>query len=96
MKVTNINGTSQATCKCGSWLEHWKNFSGQVLSKWCSEKKCTKPPELGAHVRKGDSADRGWYIVPLCDKHDAQTGKSLDLVDGVRLVSANVKKTCGN
>jgi hypothetical protein len=28
MTVYNINGTSDNTCKCGSWLAHWKNYSG--------------------------------------------------------------------
>jgi hypothetical protein len=95
MKVVNINGTSQNTCKCGSWLEHWKKFSGQTISKWCSEEKCIKAPEVGAHVQKDSSTDKSWYIVPLCNDHNGQTGKALTLVESVTLVSANISLTCG-
>ena len=95
MKVNNINGTSQRTCKCGSWLDHWKNYSGQSLPTSCPEKSCTERPEVGAHVQKDSSTDRSWYIVPLCSKHNAQTGKSLELVDSIKLASANVAATCG-
>ena len=94
MKVKNINGTSQNTCKCGSWLDHWKNFSGQSLSNYCSEKNCTEKPGVGAHVQKDSYADSNWYIVPLCKTHNGETGKSLDIVDSVKLVSANVSETC--
>ena len=95
MKVININGTSQNTCKCGSWLAHWQKFSGQALSKWCSERNCIKAPEVGAHVQKDGSTDKGWYIVPFCDEHNKKTGASLDLMDSATLVSANVSETCG-
>ncbi len=95
MRVNNINGTSQRTCKCGSWLQHWKNYSGQNLPTYCPEKSCINKPEVGAHVQKDSSTDRSWYIVPLCTKHNAATGKSLDLVDSIKLASANVEATCG-
>lgn len=95
MKVNNVNGTSQNTCKCGSWLDHWKKFSGQSLPSYCAEKSCTKKPGVGAHVQKDSSTDRGWYIVPLCNDHNLQTGSSLNLVESAILVSANVSQTCG-
>ena len=94
MKVRNINGTSQNTCSCGSWLEHWKKFSGQTAT-YCSELKCAKKPEVGAHVQKESYSDNSWYIVPFCKDHNAQTGKSLEIVESVKLVSANVSETCG-
>lgn len=95
MKVNNVNGTSASNCKCGSWLEHWKKFSGQSSPAYCSEKACTKKPDVGAHVQKDNSTDKGWYIVPLCAGHNQQTGKSLDLMESVTLVTANVSQTCG-
>lgn len=95
MKVKNINGTSDSTCECGSWLDHWKKFSGQSLPTYCSEKTCTKKPEVGAHVQKDNSTDSNWYIVPFCNTHNLETGKSLEIVDSVKLVSANVSETCG-
>jgi hypothetical protein len=96
MKVKNINGTSQNTCKCGSWLDHWKKFSHQSISQYCSEKTCIKKPEVGAHVQKDNSTDAGWYIVPFCNTHNGETNESLEIVDSVALVSANVSVTCGN
>jgi len=94
MKVNNINGTSNNTCKCGSWLNHWKKHSGSMLPTYCPEKTCTEKPEVGAHVQKDGASDRSWYIVPLCKKHNAQVGESLDILE-TKLVPANVAATCG-
>lgn len=94
MTVNNINGTSTYTCNCGSWLDHWKKFSGQALPTWCSEKSCANKPEVGAHVQKAGYTDTAWYIVPLCSKHNAKTGESLDLANYAVLVPANVSETC--
>ena len=96
MIVNNINGTSDNSCKCISWLEHWKKFSGRSLPEFCPEENCTQSPEIGAHVQKDSSisSDRNWYIVPLCKKHNAETGKTLNIFD-IPLVSANVSQTCG-
>ena len=95
MKVKNINGTSENTCKCGSWLDHWKKFSGQSLPSYCPEAKCIQEPEVGAHVQKDSSTDKSWYIVPLCSTHNAKTGESLEISDSISLASANVSETCG-
>ena len=95
MKVKNINGTRDNTCKCGSWLDHWKTFSGQSVPTYCPEEKCTQKPEVGAHVQKDSSTDDSWYIIPLCKTHNGETGESLTVSDSVTLVSANVSKTCG-
>ncbi len=94
MKVKNINGTSGYNCKCGSWLEHWKNFGGKSIPTYCSEKSCTNKPEVGAHVQKDVSYDNSWYIIPLCSKHNFKA-ESMDIGDSVRLVPANVSETCG-
>jgi hypothetical protein len=94
MIVRNINGTSQSTCKCGSWLNHWKNFSGQPLSGYCSETFCRNEPEVGAHVQKDDPTDNSWYIIPLCKTHNGKTGESLVIWNSVELVPADVSKTC--
>lgn len=94
MKVNNINGTSGNTCKCGSWLQHWKNYSSQALPTYCPESTCTNKPELGAHVQKDSSYDRAWYIIPLCTKHNAKA-ETLTVSDSIALVSANVSDTCG-
>ena len=93
MKVKNVNGTSENVCKCGSWLNHWKKFSGQSRT-YCPVVSCLEKIEVGAHVQKDSTTDSSWYIIPLCKKHNAETGKSLDISDVVVLVSANVSKTC--
>ncbi len=95
MKVTNINNTSSNTCQCGSWLDHWKNYSGQSVPTYCPEEKCLSKPEVGAHVQKYGSTDRSWYIVPLCKACNGKTGQTLTISDTVKLVSANVGDTCG-
>jgi hypothetical protein len=95
MKLNNINGTSDRTCSCGTWLDHWKNFSGMRLPTCCPETFCVQEPEVGAHVQRDDATDKNWYIVPLCKKHNAETGKSITVSHSVGLVSANVKETCG-
>lgn len=93
MKVRNIKGTSDNTCKCTSWLAHWEKFSGQKAGL-CSEKSCLNTATVGAHVQKDDLTDRSWYIVPLCDGHNKQASE-LELWHEPTLVSANVSKTCG-
>jgi hypothetical protein len=91
-KVTNINGTSDTTCECGSWLQHWKNFSGQIVT-FCSEKNCTNKDIVGAHVQKANSTNKSWYIIPLCQSHNKSTS-DLETVESCTLVSANKKETC--
>lgn len=94
MKLKNINGTSESDCKCGSWLDHWKKFSGQVVPSYCPARRCQEEELVGAHVQKGgDSTDKKWYIFPLCQKHNKHTGE-LDVSDSWNLVSANKQETC--
>jgi hypothetical protein len=93
MKVTNLNGTTQNTCRCGSWLAHWGKFSDQV-AHGCFVNGCSKVHSVGGHVQKDSTTDRNWYIVPLCDDHNRKWGESLDIWDGANLVSANVSETC--
>jgi len=95
MKIININGTSQKICKCGSWLNHWVNYSGQSVPSYCPEKSCTEKELVGAHVQQESSDDNNWYIYPLCKKHNEATGQSLDVADTYKLVPANVTQNCG-
>jgi hypothetical protein len=97
MKVTNIDGTRDNTCKCDSWLAHWEKFNpaGQTVPTYCPAMSCINKPEVGAHVQKHSSSDKSWYIIPLCSKCNAKTGKSLEVSDSISLASANVSETCG-
>ncbi|HHG86728.1 MAG TPA: hypothetical protein ENJ82_18410 [Bacteroidetes bacterium] len=93
MKVKNINGTSLNKCSCGSWMQHWRNFSGQKATI-CRASGCSNDDLVGAHVQKDVAYDAKWYIVPFCNSHNKATG-SVELVSGTNLVSANKSKTCG-
>jgi hypothetical protein len=50
--------------------------------------------EVGAHVQKDSATDKSWYIVPLCKAHNARKGDSINILEGIKLVSANVSETC--
>ena len=73
MRIKNINGTSDTTCTCGSWLKHWEKFSGQT-TQFCTEVKCLNTDLVGAHVQKADDYDSKWYIIPLCNAHNKRHG----------------------
>ena len=93
MKVKNINGGRQNSCKCGTWLDHWAKISGRPLPQHCSEARCMAKPVLGAHVQKDSSTDTDWYIIPLCVKHSIRA-ESLEIADTTTFVSAHVGDTC--
>jgi hypothetical protein len=95
VKVNNVNGTTDNTCRCNSWLEHWINFGGETLPTYCPEAKCISRPEVGAHVQADSLSDLNWYIVPLCKLHNSRKGESLEILDSTKLIPANVSKTCG-
>ena len=81
MKIRNINGTSDTKCKCGSWLKHWENFSGQAVPSFCPVSACLNKDLVGAHVQKGGSStDQKWYIYPLCAHHNKHTVPHADNV----------------
>lgn len=66
VKVKNINGTTGRIPKgYSSWEDFWQSKKGKEFSD-CSCKGCTDEAKVGAHVKKVDSIDNKWYIVPLC------------------------------
>ena len=62
---SNMRNTSERTCSCGSWKDHWKNYSGHRWPATCSVEGCFAEPVLGAHVKRDN--DASGYIVPMCD-----------------------------
>lgn len=92
IKVKNLNGTSDNTCRCGSWLRHWEKYGGGTATL-CSEETCTKKAEVGAHVQKDSNNDQKWYIIPLCQEHN-KSDKALTIFENTKFVSANTKETC--
>lgn len=94
MKIKNVNGTSDKDCKCGTWIDHWKNFSHKSLPTTCPEVSCSDKDLVGAHVQLADSTNEKWHIIPLCKKHNGEKGKTLTVID-TALVPANKAETCG-
>ena len=93
MKIKNINGTSDAACTCGSWMQHWEKFSGQKTS-FCLGVGCLEKDLVGAHVQKADACDDNWYICPLCIFHN-EGAKELEVSNAFKLIPANKAATCG-
>jgi hypothetical protein len=92
--ITNINGAPDITpCRCGSWLQHWENFSRQNLPYYCPVNGCYQKDLVGAHVQKAYSLVRRWYIIPLCSRH-SESKFNLDVSDTIMFVSADKSETC--
>lgn len=87
----NKRGTADRACKCGTWKQHWLNFSGETWPTSCSVGGCTKAPTLGAHVINPDVT--GERIVPMCDSCN-KLSDDFSLKGGVSCPSANKSETC--
>ncbi len=90
--VKNLKGTSDLSCRCGTWLRHWERGSGRSATV-CWVQGCAKPPEVGAHVKKVGTFDETRYIVPMCQAHNMIDGNLL-LSDAAPLVPSNKQETC--
>jgi hypothetical protein len=91
VRVQNLRGTADKACVCGTWLRHWLNFSGQTVS-FCVVEDCLGTDLVGAHVKVA-GRDGTAYIVPLCKKHNQESGVLL-ISDAYVLVPANKAETC--
>lgn len=87
----NKSGTSNRSCNCGTWKQHWLNASKKDWPDTCSISGCSNEPILGAHIINTDVI--GERIVPACDSCN-KLGGEFDLKGGVTLVYANQSKTC--
>ena len=87
----NKKGTSNRSCKCGTWKQHWINNSLEPWPDKCSIKNCNNSATLGAHII--NSKVEGEKIVPACDSCNKLSGE-FSLKGGITLVSANKLKTC--
>jgi len=87
----NKSGTAERECKCGSWKQHWINFSGKKWPERCSVLGYSATPTIGAHVI--NPAVTGEKIIPMCASCNKITG-SFNIKSEVTLVSANKSKTC--
>lgn len=86
----NKNGTSERSCKCGSWKAHWENNSSNPWPSSCCVSDCDGIAEVGAHVINPNC--RGEWIVPLCKGYNNRTD-TFALKATSTLVSANKELT---
>ena len=93
MLVKNLNGTADNNCICGSWINHWVNFSNQQLAN-CSVISCTNNASVGGHVKKDNSIVSEWFIIPICQSCNMKKGTALEIYNDLNLVSANRSQTC--
>ena len=89
---SNVSGTADKTCPCGTWKKHWLKHSGESWPKSCSVKGCTEAPTLGAHISNPNVT--GNRIVPMCSSCNGLDG-TFDLKGNVTLVQAKELKGCG-
>ena len=94
MIVKSVNGTTENTCHCESWLDHWKKYSGQ-RSNFCVVRGCCDKPEVGGHVQECGATNEQVYVIPLCRACRDKKGQELVIFDGVNLVPADIADTCG-
>ena len=87
----NKKGTSDRECNCGSWKQHWINYSGKSWPKTCSISSCTNDATLGAHIYNKNV--EGEKIVPACNSCN-QIDSEFSLTGGITLVPANKSDTC--
>jgi len=88
----NKGNTGERNCKCGSWKNHWLNYSGST--SWptiCSVDGCNNEPSLGGHVYQVDDGKE--YIVPLCNSCNKRSDV-FDLRGSTSLARANKSETC--
>ena len=97
--VKNLNGTSEKECECGSWLRHWLNFNSMAtatIPSICPS--CGKEMKwtdvVGAHVKKENTIDNNWYIIPLCKKCNSKNSDETFEVDDIGFARANTNETC--
>lgn len=88
----NKKDTGDRSCKCGTWKQHWINYSGTQWPIFCSVSGCINEATLGAHVINLEVS--GEKIVPMCKSCNNLTNK-FNLKIGTTVVSANVSETCG-
>lgn len=88
---TNKSGTSDRSCVCGTWKQHWITFSKKSWPDQCSVSTCSSKPTLGGHVINKDVT--GERIVPLCDSCNKLSG-TFTLKASVSVPSANKAETC--
>ena len=92
----NKRGTSnRETCNCGSWKNHWLNYSGSSYwPTYCSVYGCYDHATDGGHVI--NDYYNGEWIIPLCKTHNNPNNTAtFTIKNGTYIASANRGNTCG-
>ena len=87
----NKRGTAGRICFCGSWAQHWVNFSNKSWPERCSVFGCSESPTLGSHI--WNPKVLGEWIVPMCDSCN-KSKDAFDLKANLKFVSANKSRSC--
>jgi hypothetical protein len=109
MVVKNVNNAPAiGTCRCGSWLIHWRRYGKPspafLAQSRCAVAVCRNPADTAVPVQKevlesppihGMAGDSTWYIVPLCQDCARKRGERLILDDHCGLAPTHVLETCG-
>lgn len=68
VKVKNLNDIGGRKVPKGydSWLDWWMDQKGKTATPDCANQDCSRKATLGGHVKKVNSDDNSWYMVPLC------------------------------
>lgn len=88
---SNKSGTANRSCVCGTWKQHWLNYSNKSWPAECSVSNCSNKPTLGGHIINNSVS--GELIAPLCDSCNKLSDK-FSLKNRVSLTSANKADTC--
>lgn len=88
---TNKKGTEDRKCRCGSWKNHWLNFTKLDWPSTCSVSGCNNTPTIRAHIYK--EVETGEWIEPFSITCNQLTRK-FDLKENIDFASANKSMTC--
>ena len=87
----NEKKTSNRVPPNDSWIDFWKENSGEKCPEECSVQGCSDIATDGAHVICDEIA--GEYIIPMCKKcNNPNNTESFKLKIGTVAVSANASK----
>lgn len=88
----NVRGDGQRTCPCGTWRNHWINYSGATMQPYyCAVEGCNNRFDRGGHMYYGSNKKE--YIVPIC--HECNMSNNvLTLKSGTYVAIANMSETC--
>jgi hypothetical protein len=87
----NRKSADTRNCACGTWKQHWLNYSGRGWPTSCSVMRCNNPPTVGAPVINSNVA--GESIVPMCAACNKLADEFILKINAIA-VSANPAETC--